>query len=385
MIERKLRKNVDRIVDARRCKGLAVICSMLMLAAIGASLVAFVNAEVLPQTKTYDDITENGYYVLDPEDGCWDAVIGDLVISYTLDMSGYVPPMWATAWSSVGVGGGASGWMASGAPAAAVTDPNSQDMDDKLNLGAPDRYDESSYDATGPETIVSPPIGNPQSNYGVWFDRDGVDPYQALMWGMVDGVTYNTGGIYDVELTIHAVSDTLGTMFATVNGVQTGFYDSWKNAQPDHYPVGKSISGDLRSLRVFASVWGLNVNVLDLEVVGYKPPTLDIKPGSDINPLNLGAKGLLPVAVMGSEWFDVSTIDQDSVLLKGAPSDEGIAPARCIVEDVDADGFLDSLYLFETTSVATLTMDDEYLSLEFFTDGQSVLLDDFVKLVGKSS
>ena len=159
--------------------------------------------------------------------------------------------------------------MASGAPAAAETNPNSQDLDDKLNLGAPGRYDEWSYDATGPDTLVTPPIGDPWSNYGVWFDRDGVDQWQALMWGMINGKAYNTGGVYDVVITYHAINPTLGTMFATVNDLQTGFYVAWKNAQPDYYPVGKSITGDLTTLQVFASIWGLNVKVYDLTVTGY--------------------------------------------------------------------------------------------------------------------
>jgi hypothetical protein len=221
-----------------------------------------------PVTKNYGDITANGWFWLDILNERWDLTQCDLTISYTLDMSEYTPPMWNTAWSSVGFGGGAWGWMASGAPAAAETNPNSQDLDDKLNLGAPDRYDESSYDVTYPDTIVTPPIGNPWLNYGVWFDRDGVDQWQASYWGMIDGDTYNTGGIYEVVVTFHAISPTQGTMFATVNGVQTGFYDSWRNDAPHHYPVGKSISGDLRNLLAFASVWGENVKVYDLTVTG---------------------------------------------------------------------------------------------------------------------
>jgi hypothetical protein len=243
--------------------GIAALLTLIGLAAITPTGAAC----TVTATRDYGDITANGWYEFD---GTWDITAGDLTISYTLDMSGYAPPLWATAWSAVGVGGGAWGWMGSGAPAAIDTNPNSQDIDDKLNLGAPDRYDESSYDATGPETLVTPPIGNPWLNYGVWFDRDGVDQWQAQMWGMIDGVTYNTGGIYDVVITLHSIDDTTGTMFATVNGVETGFYDTWQDAQPHNYPVGKSITGDLKNLRVFASIWGENVVVNDLVATGEK-------------------------------------------------------------------------------------------------------------------
>jgi hypothetical protein len=295
-------------------------------------------------TIEYGDITQNGWVWLGSAQDRWDLTECDLTLSYTLDMSGYSPPMWQTEWSSVGVGEGAWGWMASGAPAAAETNPDSQDMDDKLNLGAPDRYDEASYDATDPETLVSPPIGNPWANYGVWFDRDGVDPCQAGMWGMIDGKTYNTGGVYDVVVTYHAIDANLGTMFATVNGVQTGFYDAWKNAQPDYYPVGKSISGDLTRLRVLASIWGQNVKVYNLTASGcpWTEVEIDIKPGSYPNSINLCSRGVIPVAILSGGGFDATTIDPTTVAFAGAYIRvKGKGALQYSFEDVDGDGDLD--------------------------------------------
>ena len=61
---------------------------------------------------------------------------------------------------------------------------------------------------------------------------------------------------------------------------------------------------------------------------------LDIKPGSCPNPLNVKSKGVLPVAVLGTADFDVTTIDLASVRLAG------VAPIRSSFEDVatPADG-----------------------------------------------
>jgi hypothetical protein len=58
------------------------------------------------------------------------------------------------------------------------------------------------------------------------------------------------------------------------------------------------------------------------------PVDIDIKPGSCPNPLNLKSKGVLPVAILGSEDLDVSTIDVDTIRL------EGVAPLRSRLEDV---------------------------------------------------
>lgn len=98
--------------------------------------------------------------------------------------------------------------------------------------------------------------GDPAS-YGVWFDRDTMDQWQVTYWGAVDGGTYNTGGIYDVEITYHATSATTATMFATINGIQQGFWtDGWKNEQPDFYPAGLSFtSSSLSTMKIFYSQW----------------------------------------------------------------------------------------------------------------------------------
>ncbi|MGD8353559.1 MAG: SdrD B-like domain-containing protein [Pseudomonadota bacterium] len=55
---------------------------------------------------------------------------------------------------------------------------------------------------------------------------------------------------------------------------------------------------------------------------------VDVKPGSGINPLNLRSKGVLPVAILGSQDLDVGMISPESLLLNG------IAPLRWSYGDV---------------------------------------------------
>jgi hypothetical protein len=58
------------------------------------------------------------------------------------------------------------------------------------------------------------------------------------------------------------------------------------------------------------------------------PVELDIKPQSCPNPFNTKSKGKLPVAILGTEDFDVTTVDPATVLLEGVP------PLRWNYEDV---------------------------------------------------
>jgi hypothetical protein len=93
---------------------------------------------------------------------------------------------------------------------------------------------------------------NSYASYGIWYDRDGVDASQAASWGAVNGGTYNTGGIYNVVIDYHALSATSATMFATINGIQQGFWtNGYATPQPNIYPAGLSFTADMNQLRVF--------------------------------------------------------------------------------------------------------------------------------------
>ena len=90
----------------------------------------------------------------------------------------------------------------------------------------------------------------------------------------------------------------------------------------------------------------------------------DVKPTSCPNPFNMGSKGVLPVAILGTTSFDVSTIDPATIML------EGVAPLRWNFEDVTrpvdprhdscecttlgADGFMDMTLKFDHQAIAAV-------------------------------
>lgn len=110
--------------------------------------------------------------------------------------------------------------------------------------------------------------------------------------------------------------------------------------------------------------------------VAVIPVDVDIKPASCPNPLNVGSKGVVSVAILGSEGFDVTQVDPDTVLL------EGVAPLRWSLEDVATpyevncngschdlgpDGYLDLTLKFkiqEIVAVLGTVVDGEVLLLE---------------------
>ena len=62
------------------------------------------------------------------------------------------------------------------------------------------------------------------------------------------------------------------------------------------------------------------------------PVAVDIKPGSCPNPFNLKSRGVLPVAILGTAEFDVTTIDRASIRLKIGSQE--VATIRSSTEDV---------------------------------------------------
>ena len=118
--------------------------------------------------------------------------------------------------------------------------------------------------------------------------------------------------------------------------------------------------------------------------IGYHYPApmevgIVIKPGSCPNPLNVKSRGVLPVAILGSEDFDVNAIDAVSVRLVD------VAPVRHSFEDVATvvpdgnecqcttegpDGYLDLTIKFKTQQVV-----EELLNSDVdLVDGQTITL-----------
>jgi hypothetical protein len=101
-------------------------------------------------------------------------------------------------------------------------------------------------------------------------------------------------------------------------------------------PVDGGWPQDCWADRTFATEWAL----LTIERIAPPPPvievSLDIHPTSCPNPLNTKGKGVMPVAILGTEDFDVSQIDPSSIRLINANLAEPVevSPLRWAMEDV---------------------------------------------------
>jgi len=200
----------------------------------------------------------------------WDLTKGDMYIIVTVDLTGMVDDFGggAHAWSQLGIRTVGYGdfnptWLAEGAGVWLCTDydwtvntfdpdpPGSPilDLDDKLILQKGGGLDENSYDL--PST---PP--NAYANHRIWFDRDGVDPWQAQNPLAVDGGTYNTGGIYQIVIRLHATDATHGVAYMTINGLDQGFETDGDWNTMELTPAGMTFTGDMTQMQVFYGIYG---------------------------------------------------------------------------------------------------------------------------------
>ena len=95
---------------------------------------------------------------------------------------------------------------------------------------------------------------------------------------------------------------------------------------------------------------------------------IDIKPESCPNPLNVKSKGVLPVAILGTEDFDVTRIDPASIRLEGV-----VSPLRWALEDVATPYGVGPIEEPADCSLCTTEGSDGYTDLVLKFDTQAVV------------
>jgi hypothetical protein len=199
--------------------------------------------------------------------------------------------------------------------------------------------------ATAPSS-TSPPIADANGPYTIYVDdpltldgsgsTDDDNDIVSYMWDLDDNGTFETDAndqaIFDVNYTyLHS----LGLLVDNTYNIYLQVTDS----------DGQSDTNDT-TLTIIPKP--------ALEVA------VDIKPGSCPNPVNVKSRGILPVAILGSDIFDVSMIVPSSIQLNGVGAIRNnyedvsspvsdINDCNCISEGLD--GFMDLTLKFKTQDI----------------------------------
>jgi len=148
---------------------------------------------------------------------------------------------------------------------------------------------------------------------------------QDGLWHHIAGTWSGPGGellIYRDGVEVAQLVQTISTINNISEPVCIGAF-RW-NVPPG---ILRKMTGDMDEVRIYN-------RALSADEIGQLAEpcpidtAVDIKPGSCPNPLNVGSRGVLPVAILGTDDFDVRMVDPASVKLVGVP------PLRWDYEDV---------------------------------------------------
>ncbi len=109
---------------------------------------------------------------------------------------------------------------------------------------------------------------------------------------------------------------------------------------------------------------------------------IDIRPASASNPINPAARGVVPLALLGSEELDVASVDPESLAFGPA----GAAPVRAgALGDLNADGLPDLLLHFRIAATGIQAGDTETCLTGATLEGRPIEGCDAIRTAGLSS
>jgi hypothetical protein len=112
--------------------------------------------------------------------------------------------------------------------------------------------------------------------HNVRFDRDGVHPQELIEDGYIDGKNVNTGGIYEIVMSINPIDETTGEAFLNINGLDQGYEEGTDRRTVEAAPVGTTFHGDMTNMQVFygffADEGDHQIRFSDIAVKGCKEP-----------------------------------------------------------------------------------------------------------------
>ncbi|MGH7267665.1 MAG: hypothetical protein ACREMB_22840 [Candidatus Rokuibacteriota bacterium] len=151
----------------------------------------------------------------------------------------------------------------------------------------------------------------------------------------------------------------------------------------EYDPAGRLLGVTYADGSSLAYTYDDNGNVLAITSSGaLLIVTIDIKPGSFPNSINLGSNGNVPVAVLSTATFDARTVDPTTVTLAGAGvALKGKGRPQAAVEDVNGDGRPDLVVHVDTSALQLSGTDTEAVLNGKTFGGQAIQGRDFVRIV----
>ena len=217
-----------------------------------------------------------------------------------------------------------------------------------------------------------------------------IDTYNSDMIVVYGSTDITDGSYHHVVVTYDGTGTDSGVQIYVDGSPETmytrGSWNSLSGADSILNNLPLQISGREGSNYVFDGKID-EVRIWDTEFPDYTVD-IDIKPGSDPNSINPKSKGLIPVAILGSDTFDVTDVDVETLLFgpdEATPAHDLTDPLVYAehLQDVNGDGFTDLVSHYRTQATGIAQGDDEAMLTGTTTYGMPITGSDSVKIVGK--
>jgi hypothetical protein len=232
-----------------------------------------------------------------------------------------------------------------------LSHPDSQHVSDlEVNPAHPD----TSYVSFAPPFQVDRPCATTAGQSRI---------YQLKRLSPVPNLTFSfadiTGNLRSSRLCVNSIAidpHIPRTLYAATN---RGVYRGRSNATGgpwvwETYNNGMPLA-DVRDLEVHPATGKIDAatygrSAFELVPEGVLPISIDIKPDTSQNNINLKSNGKIPVAILSSVTFDApNEVNKSSLRFGRTGTEASLALCNTVAEDVNGDGFLDQVCHFDTS------------------------------------
>jgi hypothetical protein len=228
----------------------------------------------------------------------------------------------------------------------------------------------------------------PLQKFNGWYPfKVEIDTANVLYFAVYDGTNFPRADIGDIHSEWHQccfVRDAINKkLIAYLDGeLKQESVDTTTDeiANTDDLYIGARTPGDTITYKGMLDEIAIYNRILTEDEIkqaanGWLPEVItivaiDINPGSYPNSINLGSRGVIPVAILSTKDFDATKVDPLSV--KFGPAGATEVHKKGHIEDVDKDGDLDMVLHFNTQDTGIKAGDTEVSLTGKTIDGKSI-------------